>query len=88
MELDVADVTVSEIIDGQVRIQIGDQATGEAFGQNYVFWGVPGFYSVPAAPTADSASQVLFIWDDNTKYLIGGRDNRHTSLVGGLQPGD
>jgi hypothetical protein len=88
LEIDVADVTVAEIKDGQVRLQIGDQATGRAFGQNYSFWGIPGFYSVPAVPDDDAAAQVLFIWDDNTKHIIGGRDNRHTDLVGALEPGD
>lgn len=88
MEIDVADITLSEVVDGQVRVQLGDLATGTAIGQNYPQWGMSGFYSVPPAPDKDAAAQCVFIWDDNAKLILGVRDNRHSAFVGNMEPGD
>lgn len=82
------DLLGSDVTDGEVRVQIGDLASGKGFGASAPVYGVEGFLTCPNDPDENGAATGLAISDGNTKRVVATRDNRFAKLAGNLNPGD
>jgi len=88
VDIDIADVLSSEVEGGEVRVDLGDNRDGETLTEGAQYWGVDGFYSMPATPDEAGCAQALFMVDGNARRCIGSRDMRTVNKYGSLQPGD
>jgi hypothetical protein len=87
--LEHADVVGSTLAaNGEIRVNLGDSATGSGIDRSVPFWGTDGFLSRPADPDANGAAQFVFFVDGNQRFAIGSRDRRSLSEAGTLDPGD
>jgi hypothetical protein len=85
----IADVLLSEVTaEGEVRVNLGDVVTGDGFGAFTATWGADGFVARPLDPVGGEAARALFIYDGQSKRILGMRDARYAAKVGSLQPGD
>jgi hypothetical protein len=85
----VADVLATSVEDGEVRANIGFSETGKGIGAGEpCWWGADGFVSRPNDPDDDGACMAWFLQDGNDKRILAYRDNRYSSKVGQLEPGD
>lgn len=84
-----ADILLSKVVDGEVRVNLGDLAgDAEGVGSDVAMWGLPGFYSVPDLPdAATGAAQALYLVDGQAKRVIAARDNRQAPKAGTAPPG-
>lgn len=73
---------------GELRIKVGDIATGEGKNQDCAVWGMDGFISRPNNPTATAACQALIQEDGSARRIVGTKDNRFISAYGQLESGD
>ena len=83
-----ADVLLADHVDGEVRLNLGDAISGEGEATDVPYWGTPGFVSMPDAPDATGACQILYIVDGPRRIPIAGRDNRYSGKSGAPKPGD
>lgn len=88
MRIGTADVVSSTAEGGEVRCTLGRVTEGLGVDSASPFWGLDGFVSLPNASTSDSAPQAIYLQDANRRYVLGVRDNRFSSQVGELDPGD
>jgi hypothetical protein len=87
--LEHADVVGSTLAaNGEIRVNLGDSATGSGIDRSVPFWGTDGFLSRPADPDANGAAQFVFFVDGNQRFAIGSRDRRSLMEAGTLDPGD
>lgn len=85
---DVADVLVTSSTSGDVRVQVGNQATADGWANGLAMWGVWSVITRPKAPTAAGACQVVYLNDGNSKRGLASRDNRYASNAGTVDEGD
>ena len=84
-----ADVIGTELIDGEIRVQIGDASRSLGYAAGLPMYGPDGFIGRPNQPDENGDScQVKYIWDGDQKTVVGTRDNRYADKVGQLEPGD
>lgn len=83
-----ADVLLPAAENGEIRLNIGDKATGAGFAADVAMWCPEGFYGVPNPDDDDGACQVLFLQDGQQKRIVGARDGRYWTKAGALKPGD
>ncbi len=83
------DCTLSELVDGEVRVNYGDARTGEGEGASVSLWGNgAGFVSMPNQPDDEGAAQVLVHRDGNDSRVLATKDNRYIGAYGALAHGD
>ncbi len=86
---DVADILGSTVArTGEVRVDLGDALTGEGWDRDCATWGIDGFISRPNDRDASGVAQALFLYDGNTRRVVGMRDHRFADKAGALEPGD
>lgn len=88
MSIEIADVMLSAIVDGEVRVNIGDKVDGKGFGASIGYWGVDGFPSRPNPTSAAGAAQAVYLTQGNQRRVIASRDNRFVGPFGDLGEGD
>lgn len=84
----LADIIGSFQDDGEVRVNIGNQADGVGYASEEPMYGPDGFVGMPNAPDDAGACQAIYLMDGDRKRVIGTRDNRWLDKVGNLKPGD
>jgi hypothetical protein len=86
---DVGDLTLSTTEEGEVRCNIGDQATGTGFAAGAAMWGVDGFMSCPNQPTTGGNAECIYMTEGQQRRILCTRDRRNLTNAGGaLSPGD
>lgn len=83
-----ADVIATEAVDGEIRVTIGDQFHKWTWASDCPMYGADGFIGRPNLPENDGAAQALYLQDGDQRVVVGTKDNRWTSKVGDVQPGD
>ena len=86
--LDIADVILSTVTNGDVRVNIGDSTTNAGVDASVPVFGTDGFVSRPNDADADGAATAIYGFFGDQKIVIGSRDRRYASKVGNLLPGD
>jgi hypothetical protein len=84
----VADVLLSDVTNGEVRVNVGEETTGAGFGSSCTLWAPDGFISCPSPADATGACQIFWVQEGDQKICVAARDNRLKDKVGSLQPGD
>lgn len=87
-DLKVLDVLASEVVDGEIRVNVGDSQTGKGVGSSVPVWATYGFVSRPAEPTPGGACMGLVFVDGDQQRVIGTRDNRAAPGLASLRPGE
>ena len=85
---DVADVLHSTADKGEVRVNFGEETTGEGLRADVQVWGPDGFVSRPNDPSDKGVCQALYLVDGQQQRVIATRDNRFAAQAGTLDPGD
>jgi len=88
VDASVADVLLSSVSSGEVRVNLGDLSDGTGFGAECSLWGVDGFVSCPNDPDDAGCAQAIYLSSGNSKRAICSRDVRFASKAGALKPGD
>lgn len=88
MNVDVADILLSLVEGGEVRVNIGDGPTGKGYGASIGYWGVDGFLSRPNAPSAAGNAQGWYVTEGQSRRVIASRDTRFVGPFGDLEEGD
>lgn len=88
MQIDQADVLLTTLVDGDVRLNVGDKVDGKGFGAQVPFWQTCGFRSRPNPPTSTGAAQVLYLTQGNSRSVVASRDGRFVGPFGSLDEGD
>lgn len=74
---------------GGIIGQLGNATDSTADSDRFEMWGPPGYYAVPAPPTAGQPStQAFAIRASDHDLVIAVRDSRGAKVVGNLKPGD
>lgn len=74
---------------GAIIGQIGNATDSTADSDRFELWGPPGYYAVPAPPTAGQPScQAVALRCGDHDIVIGTRDPRDAKAIGNLKPGD
>ncbi len=84
----VSDILASNVVNGEVRINLGDLVDGIGIGADAGLWGVDGFVSRPNDPSDDGACQAIYSVSGNQKRVVATRDNRFSVQTGNLAEGD
>lgn len=85
---DTADILGSDTEDGEVRLELGDVVTGVGVATDTSVWTMDGFFSRPNDPDGDECARALYLVDGDEKIVVATQDNRYSSKVGELEPGD
>jgi len=85
---DWAEVTGTEVVDGEVRYQLGYSGEGKGLSADAPAYGPDGFISRPSTPDSDGACIARYLKDGNERVVIGAKDNRYADKVGALKAGD
>ena len=88
IQIDRADVLLTTVVDGDVRLNVGDKVDGKGFGARIPYWQTCGFRSRPNPPTSTGAAQVLYLTQGNTRCVVASRDGRFVGPFGSLDEGD
>jgi len=84
----LVDVLLSEVTNGEVRLNVGDKTEGLGEAVKVPHLGTDGFVSRPNDPDENGACIALVACEGNQKFSIGQCDNRYASKTGALEPGD
>jgi len=84
----LADVLLSTVTDGEVRLKLGSHSEGIGEAPNVPHFGTDGFVSCPNDANDSGACVALEISDGQQKFCVGQVDNRYSSKAGTLTPGD
>lgn len=87
-DLEVVDLVLSLVEDGEPRANIGEESTGLGFGSSTPIWAPDGFVGVPNAASGGACAQGIVWQDGSAQRLIAARDNRWTDKAGTLDIGD
>ena len=87
-QLERGDIMQTAIVDGHVRVNVGDQVEGKGYTASRPLWIGPGFRSRPNPPTSTGAAQALFVTLGNDRVILAARDARFTGPFGDLGEGD
>ena len=72
-----------------ILCQVGNATDSTADSDSAELWGPPGYYAVPAAPTAGQPScQSITLKQSDHDIIVGTRDTRDSKIYGNLKPGD
>jgi hypothetical protein len=84
----IADILHSSADNGEVRVNYGEETTGEGELADVQVWGPDGYIARPNDPSDKGAAQVLFLVDGQQQRAVSFRDNRFAAQAGTLEPGD
>lgn len=84
----IADILHSSAENGEVRVNYGEETTGEGFLADVQTWGPDGYIARPNDPSDKGAAQVLYLVDGQQQRAVAFRDNRFAAQAGTLEPGD
>lgn len=82
------DILLSEQESGEVRINVGDKASGVGAGSGVAVWGVDGFVGMPNLPSDAGCAVALVYQDGHQQRAVATKDVRFAEKAGALQPGD
>lgn len=85
---DIADILHSTAKGGEVRVNIGDAASGEGERADVQVWGPDGFVARPNKKTDAGVCQAFYVVDGQQQRVIATRDNRTAKQAGELDEGD
>lgn len=88
MTLSTSNVMSIALEESELRVTIGDPATGVGEMADLTMWGTDGFYSRPKPPDADGACQVLWERSGPKSRIIATKDNRIIAKYGDMADGD
>jgi len=88
MDIDIADLTLTVTESGEIRVNVGDKATGKGFGAAVPLFGADGFVGAPNADDDAGCAQAIQLTQGNLRLAFAPRDNRYSDKAGALQPGD
>lgn len=90
MALELCDLIATRTENGEVRVRVGNQASGEGWGSDVSVWSSgDGFLSSPAPPDANgNVALGVLLTIGNAKVVIASRDTRYQSKGGTLAAGD
>lgn len=83
-----ADILLTAVENGEVRVNIGDTITNEGYDGNQSLWGPDGFISVPNNPTDAGAARAFYFVDGYERRVVGTLDLRFSGQAGTLEEGD
>ncbi len=83
-----ADITFSSAENGELRVNLGDAASGKGFDSDVPVYGVDGFLSRPNDADEDGAVTAVYFHDGHQRRVVGTRDNRFAAQAGTMDPGD
>ncbi len=84
----IADVLHSTAEGGEVRINVGEETTGEGERASVPVWGPEGYIAAPNDTSDKGAAQALYLVDGQQQRAFAFRDNRFAAQAGTLEPGD
>jgi hypothetical protein len=84
----IADILHSSADGGEVRVNYGEETTGEGHLSDVQTWGPDGYIARPNDPSDKGATQVLYIVDGQQQRAIAYRGNYFAAQAGTLEPGD
>lgn len=84
----IADILHSSAEGGEVRINYGEETTGEGKLNDVQMWGPDGYIARPNDPSDKGAAQVYHCVEGQAQIAIATRDNRFAAQAGTLEPGD
>lgn len=84
----IADVLHSTAEKGEVRVNLGEDTTGEGERGDVQVWGADGFIARPNEPDDAGACQALYLTDGQQQRVFAFRDNRNAKAAGEMDPGD
>jgi hypothetical protein len=84
----IADILHSSAEGGEVRVNYGEETTGEGHLSDVQTWGPDGYIARPNDPSDKGTCQVLYIVDGQQQRATAFRDNRFAAQAGTLEPGD
>jgi hypothetical protein len=84
----IADILHSSAENGEVRVNYGEETTGEGELADVQVWGPDGYIARPNDPSDKGAAQVLYLVDGQQQRAMAFRDNRFAVQAGTLEPGD
>ena len=73
---------------GEVRVNPGEETTGEGFASDTQVWGPDGYIARPNDPNDKGAAQVFYTVEGQQQIALAFRDNRFAAQAGTLEPGD
>lgn len=87
--IEISDVTSVADTQGEIRLNLGDVASGTGFGSNVTLWGAGDhFIGIPVAATSTQGTQALWTTTGNLRVAIATRDARWQAKQGNLAAGD
>lgn len=87
--IEISDVTSVADTQGEIRLNLGDVASGTGFGSNVTLWGAGDhFIGIPVAATSTQGTQALWTTIGNLRVAIATRDARWQAKQGNLAAGD
>lgn len=84
----IADVLHSTAEKGEVRVNLGEDTTGEGERGDVQVWGADGFIARPNAPSDKGACQAIYVVDGQQQRVVAFRDNRFAAQAGAMDEGD
>lgn len=84
----IADVLHSTAENGEVRVNLGEDTTGEGEHIDVQVWGPDGYHARPNDPDDKGACQALYLIDGQQQRVFAFRDNNNAKQAGALEPGD
>lgn len=84
----IADVLHSTAENGEVRVNLGEDTTGEGERIDVQVWGADGFLARPNERSDKGTCQALYLVDGQQQRVFAFRDNRFAVQAGTMDPGD
>lgn len=84
----IADILHSTAESGEVRVNVGEETTGEGERGDVQVWGPDGYIARPNDTSDAGCAQGFYVNDGQQQRVIAFRDNRFASSAGTLEPGD
>lgn len=88
MELVKLEILGSELIEQEIRVNLGDALTGTGVSQGASLWAADGFVGRPNNPSDAGACMGIYQIDGNDTRVIATKDNRFIDAYAELEPGD
>ncbi len=88
MMIQKLDILSVELVNGELRCQLGDSAREEGRFSDATWWGLDGFYSRPKPPDEDGACMALYVGSNSARRIFASKDNRVIEKYGELGEGD
>jgi hypothetical protein len=85
-KLDILSTSLGD--SGEIRIKLGNGASGVGEYDNAAWWGLPGFFFRPKPHDSDGACQAIVDVSGSNVRIVSARDNRIVAKYGQLSEGD